>query len=202
VWGLIRLGGTAVLDAVSLLPQTSNRGASVIEGVSGGAYWQIVTSAFAHYDVLHIAFNMLALYFLGPMLEQVLGRTRFLAVYLVSALTGSAGVMLLSNPNGQTLGASGAIFGLMGALVVVAHKVGADLRQIGFWLLLNLAFTFWQSQAISWQGHIGGLLGGAVVAAVIVYAPKNHRERIQSAGIGAVALAALLAIVVRAVALG
>jgi membrane associated rhomboid family serine protease len=202
VWGLVRVAGIGLLDKLALLPQTSNRGATVIQGVSGGAYWQVITSAFTHYDVLHIAFNMLGLYFLAPMLEQVLGRSRFLAVYLVSALTASTAVMLLSDPNSQTLGASGAIFGLMGALVVVAHKVGADLRQIGFWLVLNLAFTFWGAATISWQGHIGGLLGGALVAALIVYAPRKNRELVQWVGIGAVTVVSVVLIVVRAMALG
>jgi len=146
----IRSGGGRVLDALALLPQSSTRGFQEVEGVSGGAYWQVLTSAFSHYDVLHLGFNMLALYFLGPMLEQVLGRLRFLAVYFVSAFTASAAVMLVSNPNSQTLGASGAIFGLMGALVVVAFKVKADLRQILFWLGLNLVFTFYNTGSISW----------------------------------------------------
>ena len=197
----IRSGGGRVLDALALLPQSSNRGLSEVEGVSGGAYWQVLTSAFSHYDVLHLAFNMLALYFLGPMLEQVLGRLRFLAVYFVSAFTGSAAVMLLSDPNSQTLGASGAIFGLMGALVVVAFKVKADLRQILFWLGLNLVFTFYNTGSISWEGHLGGLLGGALTAAIIVYAPRKRREVVQWSGIGLVLVVALGVIAAQAAAL-
>ena len=197
----IRSGGGRVLDALALLPQSSTRGLREVEGVSGGAYWQVLTSAFSHYDVLHLGFNMLALYFLGPMLEQVLGRLRFLAVYFVSAFTGSAAVMLLSNPNSQTLGASGAIFGLMGALVVVAFKVKADLRQILFWLGLNLVFTFYNTGSISWEGHLGGLLGGALTAAIIVYAPRKRREVVQWTGIGLVLLVALAVIAAQAAAL-
>jgi membrane associated rhomboid family serine protease len=200
VFVAIRSGGGRVLDALSLLPQSSTRGLQEVEGVSGGAYWQVLTSAFAHENVLHLGFNMLALYFLGPMLEQVLGRPRFLAVYFVSAFTASAAVMLLSNPNSQTLGASGAIFGLMGALVVVAFKVKADLRQILFWLGLNVVFTFYNT-GISWQGHLGGLLGGALTAAIIVYAPRKRREVIQWTGIGLVLVVALGVIGAQAVAL-
>ena len=101
----------------------------------------------------------------------MLGRLRFLAVYLVSGLvTASAAVMVLCNPNSQTLGASGAIFGLMGALVVVAIKVKADRVQILFWLGLNLVFTFYNTGSISWQGHLGGLLGG-------VADRRDHRLR-------------------------
>ena len=198
----IRSGGGRVLDALALLPQSSTRGFQEVEGVSGGAYWQVLTSAFSHYDVLHLGFNMLALYFLGPMLEQVLGRPRFLAVYFVSAFTASAAVMLLSNPNSQTLGASGSIFGLMGALVVVAFKVKADLRQILFWLGLNLVFTFYNTGSISWQGHLGGLLGGALTAAIIVYAPRKRREVIQWTGIVLVLVVALVVIAAQAVVLG
>jgi len=198
----IRSGGGRVLDALALLPQSSTRGFQEVEGVSGGAYWQVLTSAFSHYDVLHLGFNMLALYFLGPMLEQVLGRLRFLAVYFVSAFTASAAVMLVSNPNSQTLGASGAIFGLMGALVVVAFKVKADLRQILFWLGLNLVFTFYNTGSISWQGHLGGLIGGALTAAIIVYAPRKRREVIQWTGIALVLVVALVVIAAQAVVLG
>ena len=198
----IRSGGGRVLDALALLPQSSTRGFQEVEGVSGGAYWQVLTSAFSHENVLHLGFNMLALYFLGPMLEQVLGRPRFLAVYFVSAFTASAAVMLVSNPNSQTLGASGAIFGLMGALVVVAFKVKADLRQILFWLGLNLVFTFYNTGSISWQGHLGGLLGGALTAAIIVYAPRKRREVIQWTGIVLVLVVALVVIAAQAVVLG
>lgn len=198
----IRSGGGRVLDALALLPQSSTRGFQEVEGVSGGAYWQVLTSAFSHENVLHLGFNMLALYFLGPMLEQVLGRVRFLAVYFVSAFTASAAVMLLSNPNSQTLGASGSIFGLMGALVVVAFKVKADLRQILFWLGLNLVFTFYNTGSISWQGHLGGLIGGALTAAIIVYAPRKRREVIQWTGIALVLVVALVVIAAQAVVLG
>ena len=198
----IRSGGGRVLDALALLPQSSTRGFQEVEGVSGGAYWQVLTSAFSHENVLHLGFNMLALYFLGPMLEQVLGRPRFLAVYFVSAFTASAAVMLVSNPNSQTLGASGAIFGLMGALVVVAFKVKADLRQILFWLGLNLVFTFYNTGSISWQGHLGGLIGGALTAAIIVYAPRKRREVIQWTGIALVLVVALVVIAAQAVVLG
>ena len=125
---------------------------------------------FTHVEPLHIGFNMLALYFLGPMLENVLGRARFLAVYLVSGLAGSAAVMLFSDPHIQTLGASGAIFGLMGALAVVALKVRGQVQTVLIWIALNLVFTFTAS-GISWQGHIGGLVGGVVLGAAMVYAP-------------------------------
>lgn len=163
-------------------------------GVADGAYWQLVTSAFTHVDIWHIGFNMLALWVLGPQLEMVIGRARFLALYLLSALAGSTVVFWLAAENSATLGASGATFGLMGALLVVAFKVGGDVRQILTWLGINVAITVLGSQFISWQAHLGGLLGGMAIAAVLVYAPRARRTPVQVAGL--VGLAVLLAVLI------
>jgi membrane associated rhomboid family serine protease len=163
-------------------------GATFLPGVDDGALWQLVTSQFLHVQPWHIAGNMLCLWMLGPQLEAALGRTRFLALYLLSGLAGSVAVLWLSNEIGLTLGASGAIFGLFGAFAVIAHKVGGDLRSIGTVLLINLAITF-AVPNISWQGHVGGLLGGAAIAAILVYAPRARRAQVQAFG-----LAGLLAV--------
>ncbi|MCX6395037.1 MAG: rhomboid family intramembrane serine protease [Propionibacteriales bacterium] len=176
-------------------------GASWVAGVANGAPWQIVTSIFAHQQPVHLLLNMMVLYFLGPQLEAILGRSRFLSLYLLSGLTGSVAVMLLSDPHGGTLGASGAGFGLMGALLVVAHKVGADTQQILVWLGINVAFTFFASSYISWQGHLGGLVGGLLISALIVYAPKANRSLVQWSGLGTIAIVSVALIVVRAAAL-
>jgi len=172
-----------------------------MSGVADGALWQPVTSMFAHVEIWHIGFNMLALWFLGPQLELLLGRARFLVLYFVSGLAGSAAVMLFANPQSQTLGASGAIFGLMGALVVVGLKIGAQMQQIWFWVGLNLIFTF-TAGGISWQGHIGGLLGGAAVAGVLAYAPRRQRTVTQAVGVSVLSVAVVAVIAVRALALG
>jgi len=209
VWLSIRAdhsGTTGLVDRLALLPQDSVRLApdgsrEVVEGVSGGAFWQVATSVFSHVEVWHIAFNMLALYFLGPQLESILGRARFLAVYLLSGLAGSTAVMWLSHENGQTLGASGAIFGLMGALLVVGLKVRANVQQLVFWIGLNVVFTVTASSYVSWQGHFGGLLGGALLAGLIVYAPRRSRVALQWAGIAAFAVTCVVLIAVRAAAL-
>ena len=171
--------------------------ATWMPGVGDGAYWQLLTSAFAHLDVMHIGFNMLALWFLGPQLERVVGRPRFLALYLLSALAGSAAVLWLSSPDSSTLGASGAVFGLLGALLVLAYKVKGNVQSILLWLGINVAYTFFGPGSISWQGHLGGLIGGAVIAAIIVYAPRQNRARIQWTGIAAVAAVTLALFVVR-----
>jgi membrane associated rhomboid family serine protease len=194
-------GGTFYPDIVSSAACNQRPGTHWIAGVADGAPWQVITSVFAHQQTLHIVLNMMVLYFLGPQLEAILGRARFLSLYLLSGLTGSVAVMLLSDPTGSTLGASGAGFGLMGALLVVAHKVGADTQQILMWLGINIVFTFVASSQISWQGHLGGLLGGLLISGLIVYAPKQNRSAIQWAGLAAIGVISLALIAVKATAL-
>jgi membrane associated rhomboid family serine protease len=204
VWLLIQFTGgrsSRLIDLLALLPdsiarQLSDGSVVVVRGVDDGAWWQLVTSMFTHVQPLHIGVNMLALYFLGPMLESVLGRARFLALYLVSGLAGSAAVMLLSDPHGQTVGASGAIFGLMGALAVVALKVHGQVQTIAVWIGLNLLFTF-TVPGISWQGHIGGLVGGIVLGVAMVYAPRAHRSLVQWTATGAVLAISLVLVALR-----
>jgi membrane associated rhomboid family serine protease len=165
-------------------------------GVSEGAYWQLVTSMFSQVEVWHIGLNMLVLWFLGPQLEAVLGRARFVALYVVAGLAGSVCVYWFAGENTATLGASGAIFGLMGALLVVVHKVGGDLQSIVPWLVINAVFTFVVPD-VSWQGHLGGFLGGALVTAIIVYAPRDRRVQLQVLGIGVVVVLLAAATVAR-----
>ena len=126
-------------------------------GVDDGAYWQLITSAFTHVEVWHFGFNMLALWVLGPQLEAAIGRTRFLVLYFGSALAGSAMVYWFSPVGGYTLGASGAIFGLMSGLLVVAYKVKGNVQGILIWVGINVLITVVGRGFISWQGHLGGL---------------------------------------------
>ena len=170
-------------------------GGTFYPGVADGAYWQLLTSAFTHIELWHIGFNMLALWVLGPQLELAIGRIRFIALYLLSALAGSTLVYWASAEYGSTLGASGAVFGLMGALLVIAYKVKADVQQILIWIGINAVLTFTISN-ISWQGHLGGFLGGAAIAAILVYAPRQRRTQVQVAGL--VVLAVLLAAAIAA----
>ena len=172
-----------------------------LPGVSDGAYWQLVTSAFTHVDLWHIGFNMLALWVLGPQLELAIGRGRFLALYLLSGLAGSAFVYWFTPEYVNTLGASGAVFGLMGALLVTALKVRANPQGILVWIGINFVYTVIGPGNISWQGHLGGFLGGILIAAVIVYAPRPRRTFWQSLGLGAITVALLVAIAARSLAL-
>ncbi len=197
---------STLIDTLALLPDSAVRRLSdgslvEVRGVDDGAWWQLLTSTFTHVEPLHIGFNMLALYFLGPMLENVLGRARFLALYLVSGVAGSAAVMLLSSPHGQTLGASGSIFGLMGALAVIALKVRGQVQSILVWIGLNLAFTFTVG-GISWQGHIGGLVGGALLGAAMAYAPRQNRAVLQWSAVSLLLVVSLALVAVRVVTLG
>ncbi len=175
-------------------------GATYLPGVSDGALWQLVTSQFLHVQVWHIAGNMLALWVLGPQLEAALGRVRFLALYLLSGLAGSVVVLWLSPEAQLTLGASGAIYGLFGAFAVIVHKVGGDLRSIGALLAVNLVITF-AVPNISWQGHLGGLVGGVVIAAILVYSPRTRRTQVQALGLAGLAALLVVLIAVRSAAL-
>ncbi|MGL5810804.1 MAG: rhomboid family intramembrane serine protease [Nocardioides sp.] len=167
-------------------------------GVAEGAYWEVLTSVFTHVSLLHIAFNMFALYMLGPQLESLIGRVRFLALYLLSGLGGSAAVLWLAgNPFDTTVGASGSIFGLMGGLLITIYKRGGDPRPLLVWILINAAITF-TTPSISWQGHLGGFVTGLVLAGVLAYAPREHRSRVQIAGMVVVGLVLALFILARA----
>ncbi len=174
-------------------------GGVYLPGVVDGAYWELVTSMFSHIQLWHIGFNMLALWVLGPQLELAVGRIRFLALYFVSGLAGGA-LVLWAGPEftlGGTLGASGAIFGLMGALAVVAFKVGGDVRGIVTWIGINFVITFVVAN-ISWQGHLGGFLAGTAIGGILVYAPRGpRRTSIQAIGTSAVALLVVAAILAR-----
>jgi membrane associated rhomboid family serine protease len=133
-------------------------------GVAHGDWWRLITAAFLHYGPFHLLLNMLALWWFGSLLEQRIGSGRFLAIYLVSGLAGSAGALML-NPTTPTVGASGAIFGILGAGLVMetVHRdyvFGGSALGV---IVLNLVFTFSVSN-ISIGGHIGGLLGGAACA--------------------------------------
>ncbi|MFE9920616.1 rhomboid family intramembrane serine protease [Streptomyces sp. NPDC005774] len=148
------------------------------EGVAEGEWYRLVTSMFTHEEIWHIAFNMLALWWLGGPLEQALGRARYLALYLISGLAGSALTYLLASGSTASLGASGAIFGLFGATAVLVRRLNYDMRPIIALLVINLIFTFGWSN-IAWQAHIGGLVAGVVIGYAMVHAPRERRALIQ-----------------------
>ncbi|CAM5512023.1 rhomboid family intramembrane serine protease [Streptomyces avidinii] len=134
------------------------------EGVATGEYYRLLTSTFLHVAPLHILSNMFALWFIGGPLEQALGRARYLTVYLLSALGGSALVYLLTQTNVPTLGASGAVFGLLGAFVVLARRLRYEMRPLVTTAVFMLVLTFVPGLNVSWQAHIGGLVTGVLLA--------------------------------------
>jgi membrane associated rhomboid family serine protease len=160
--------------------------------VAAGDWWRLVTAGFLHYGPLHLVFNMLALWVIGRDVETVLGRTRFLAVYLVSLLGGSAAVMLFS-PNAAVAGASGAVFGLMGGLAVVLRRMRVPPSQAFGLIAVNIVISV-VLPGISLAGHLGGLVVGAAATAALVYAPARNRNLVQAAAIAGLAVLALLAI--------
>jgi membrane associated rhomboid family serine protease len=170
--------------------------------VASGQDYRLVSAAFIHYGILHIAVNMYALYLLGGVFERYAGHVRFAAVYFTAALTGSFGALILS-PNAATAGASGAIFGVMGALFVLERQRGMALFQsLGLWIVINLAFTF-GIPGISIGGHIGGLIGGALAGFALsefgrghmVYGKLNVISLLGVGVIAAVSVAGSLAVV-------
>lgn len=146
--------------------------------VADGELYRLLTSAFLHSGLTHIVFNMFALYVVGPPLEIWLGRLRFCALYLLSALGGSVLIYLFSPLDAPTLGASGAVFGLFAATFVVGRKVNVDIRWVVIMIVINLVITF-TVPSISWQGHLGGLATGGVVAFAYAYAPVRNRLPVQ-----------------------
>jgi len=160
-------------------------------GVASGEWWRIVSSGFVHFGVTHLALNMLALWIVGSQLERALGRWRFLGLYTTSLLAGSLAVLALGSANAVAAGASGAIFGLFGVAFVYQRSLGIDPWRSGLGpvILINVIFTF-SLGFISWQAHLGGLVGGAA-AAFLVFAIER-RVRSPFAG---VALCGVLCVV-------
>ena len=159
-------------------------------GVAHHQWWRIVTSGFLHENIIHIGFNMYVLYILGQMLEPALGRLRFGTIYAVSLLTGSFGALLVT-PHSPTVGASGAVFGVMGAAAVEMRARQIPIMQsgVGGLILINLVISF-ALPGISWGGHIGGLLGGALAALVIQLGDRYRRQALALAGCVAIGAAA------------
>jgi membrane associated rhomboid family serine protease len=156
--------------------------------VADGDWWRIVTAGFLHAGIIHIAFNMYVLFILGTLLEPGIGTPRFLGVYFVSLLAGSFGALLLS-PDSVTVGASGAIFGLMSAAFIVARHRGIEqlAGQIALFIGINLLFTF-SFSGISIGGHLGGLIGGALAGLLVVFAERRARRPVELEALGMLAL--------------
>jgi membrane associated rhomboid family serine protease len=168
-------GGLETKDSVIIdggLVAEARRGLDLI-GVANGEWWRIFSSGFLHANLIHIGFNCFVLYQLGQLMEPVLGRLRFVEVYVVALLSGSLGVLILE-PNHFTVGASGAVFGMMGAAVAAMRSRGINPFQtsLGGTIMLNLLITF-SIPGISIGGHVGGLIGGFVAGWILTDVGPN-----------------------------
>jgi membrane associated rhomboid family serine protease len=162
-------------------------------GVAHGEWWRLITSAFLHYGPLHLGLNMLALYWFGTVVEGAIGHLRFLVLYLVSGLAGAAGALIL-NPNAITVGASGAIFGVLGAMLILEYLATGKLTGNAMTLIvINLAFSFAFSANISVGGHLGGLVAG--ILCTLAFASLRH-YRSAAPGIAIAVVIAALSVVI------
>ncbi len=181
-YALIAINVIAYLAMVSSGAGLDGRGGTVFTNgalfgpaVDAGDWWRIVTAGFLHSGILHLAFNMYFLYFLGTLLEPAIGKLRFAIIYFVSLVGGSFGALLIS-PDAVTVGASGAVFGLMGAAILAMRARGIDPMQsgLGLTLLLNLGITF-VIPGISVGGHVGGLVAGGIVGYLLFEVAERRR---------------------------
>ncbi|UXY28726.1 rhomboid family intramembrane serine protease [Streptomyces sp. HUAS TT20] len=170
--------GDSFTDRFDLIGQAYVPLLGSVQGIAHGQSYRLLTAMFLHGSYIHILFNMLSLWWIGGPLEAALGRARYIALYFVSGLAGSALSYLLAAPNQPSLGASGAIFGLFGATAVLMRRLNYDMRPVIALLVINLIFTFSWS-GIAWQAHIGGLVAGLVCGYAMVHAPRRHRNLIQ-----------------------
>ena len=171
--------GDRFTDSFQLVGKVSVTGLPPYDGVSDGQWYRLLTAMFLHASPIHIIFNMMSLWWIGGPLEAALGRARYLALYFVSGLAGSALTYLLAAPNSPSVGASGAIFGLLGATGILLRRLNYDLRPLIAILVINLIFTFNSAMNIAWQAHIGGLVAGLITGYAMVHAPRERRALIQ-----------------------
>jgi rhomboid protease GluP len=146
-----------------------------LHGVAEGEWWRLVTAGFLHAGLMHLLFNCLALYTLGTPFEALYGRTRYTVLLLGSLVAGSFASITFNTENQVSVGASGAIFGLFGALLVVGKRLGTDMRSTLTLLAINGAIAI-AVPNIDWRAHLGGLAGGAAIATIYRFTPQRGRE--------------------------
>lgn len=162
-----------------------------------GDWWRLITAAFLHGSITHLLLNMLALWVVGGVVEPRLGRWRYLTIYLVSALAGSVLSYVVDPFTQPSVGASGAVFGLFGALFVLSLRLRFDIGGIIAIILINVVIGFVPGFDINWRAHLGGLIAGTVITAAMVYAPQRQRLWWSIAASGAVVALCLAATVAR-----
>jgi len=192
------VGLNVVLFGVQQVSDVTNQGALVGAPIAlHGEWYRLITSAFLHVSLTHLLFNMLALWFVGGAVEPRLGRTRYLTVYLVSAVAGSVLSYAVDPILQPSVGASGAVFGLFGALFVLALRLRFDVRGVIAIIVINVVIGFIPGMNINWRAHLGGLFAGTLVTAVMVYAPRAWRTIATVAVVGVLLAGCLAATVWR-----
>jgi membrane associated rhomboid family serine protease len=193
-----------ILECLTGLSPLNGSGRSVVENVLAyyphailRAPWSIITVNFVHASILHIGSNMLSLFFVGVPLERYLGRGRFAAVFFISGLGAVVGVDFFANE--EVVGASGAIFGILGALLVFNRRIGISLQQLIFVVVLNLGISF-AVPGIAWQAHIGGLIVGAGLGLLLLRTAAIRRRTAQVVGFVGVTVVLLAALLLNALA--
>lgn len=198
---LLGLVAPAVIQRLELIGTSMfASGIGMVPGVEGGEVWRLLTAAFTHIQIWHIAVNMFSLWVLGPPLEQLLGRLRFTGLYLTSAVVASTVAYVLA-PSVPVVGASGAIFGLFGATIMFARRMRADMSWFIGLIAINIVLNVVFHNQLSWQGHLGGLVAGLVLGAFLAYAPRERRDQVQLLGFGLVLVLTIVALVLRTITL-
>lgn len=194
--GLLTPGGSLYIDGALVGNNMTTSGELI--GVAHGEYWRLVTSMFLHASIVHLAFNMFALYWLGTVVEEALGTWRYLLVYFVSGLCGSALALWMSNPYTLTVGASGAIFGVIGAMLILEYMTTGSLagQALGI-IVINFMITLTVPN-ISIGGHLGGVIGGVLATLALVKFRFSQRRWLGPASAALVGVAAVVVAYVHA----
>lgn len=196
VYLAVLVAGERLVDQLVLIGYAFNPFLGEVVGVADGEWYRLLTATVLHEEVWHILFNVLGLWVIGGIVEPELGRARYAALCLLSGLSGSTLAYLVAAPNQPSLGASGVVYGLIGAWVVLARRRRHDMRPVILFVALSLLMTFTRP-GISWEAHVGGLVAGAVVTYALVHAPRARRQLVQYGACGLLLAVDVVAVLTR-----
>ncbi|MFF2780454.1 rhomboid family intramembrane serine protease [Streptomyces sp. NPDC058052] len=200
VYVLVLVLGERFVSEVQLIGRAFEPVLGENVGVAFGEWYRLLTSTVLHQEPWHILFNLLGLWVIGGIVEPELGRSRYALLCLLSGLSGSVLAYAVAPENQPSLGASGIVFGLIGAWAMLDRRLRHDMRPVLLWIALSLLMTFTRP-GISWEAHIGGLVGGAVVAYAFLHAPRAHRNLVQYGACGLLLLIEVGVVMARTAAL-
>ncbi|MFD8010473.1 rhomboid family intramembrane serine protease [Streptomyces sp. NPDC058955] len=192
--------GDRFVDELVLIGYAYNPLLGEVVGVADGEWYRLLTATVLHREPWHILFNLLGLWVIGGIVEPELGRSRYALLCLLSGLSGSVLAYAVAAPNQPSLGASGIVYGLIGAWAMLDRRLRHDMRPVVLFIAFSLVMTFTRP-GISWEAHIGGLVGGALVAYAFLHAPRAHRRAVQYGACGLLLLIDVAAVMARTAAL-